>query len=111
MPTPHRPPPGSRRALKKLGADIRQARLRRRLTMQIVAERAATSRPSVARLEKGDPSVSIGTVAAVLQALNLVDRLADVAEPSQDGIGMDIAREELGQRASVKRRRKVLADG
>jgi transcriptional regulator with XRE-family HTH domain len=109
MPTPHRPPPSARRALKKLGEDIRDARLRRKLPMEIVAERAATSRPTVARIEKGDSSVSIGIFAAVLQALNLLERLADVADAAHDEIGQSIAKEELPRRASTIRRRKGLS--
>ena len=105
MPTPHQPPPAARRALRKLGADIRDARLRRRLPMALVAQRAATSRPTVARIERGDHSVSIGIVAAVLQALNLLDRLADAADPAHDQLGLDIARDELPRRAHVPRSR------
>ena len=103
MPTPYRPPPATRRALRKLGADIRDARLRRRLPMAIVAQRAATSRPTVARIERGDHAVGIGIVAAVLQALNLLDRLADVADPAGDKLGLDIARDELPKRAHIPR--------
>lgn len=109
MPTPHRPPPSARRALKKLGEDIRDARLRRKLPMEIVAERAATSRPTVARIEKGDPSVSIGIIAAVLQALNLLERLSDVADPSYDDVGQNISKEDLPKRAYIKRSQKGLA--
>lgn len=106
MPTPHRPPPSARRAIRKLGEDIRDARLRRKLPMGIVAERAATSRPTISRIEKGDPSVSIGIVAAVLQALNLLQRLADVADSAHDDIGQSISKEDLPKRAYLKRSRK-----
>lgn len=111
MPTPHRPPPAARRALRKLGADIRDARLRRRLPMAVVAQRAATSRPTVARIEQGEHSVSIGIVAAVLQALSLLDHLADVADPALDTLGLDIARDALPKRARTPRLRPVHDDG
>lgn len=106
MPTPHRPPPAARRSLRKLGEDIRSARLRRKLPMDVVAERAATSRPTISRIEKGDPSVSIGIVAAVLQALNLLERLSDVADPSFDEVGQNISQDELPKRAYLTRSRK-----
>ena len=106
MPNPHRPPPAARRALRKLGEDIRDARLRRKLPMEIVAQRAATSRPTVARIEQGDPSVSIGIVAAVLQALNLQERLADVADAVHDDIGQSISRAALPKRAAMPRNRQ-----
>ena len=106
MPTPHRPPPAARRALRKLGEDIRDARLRRKLPMEIVSKRAATSRPTIARIERGNPSVSIGIVAAVLQALNLLERLADVADAVHDAIGQGISRAELPKRAATPRNRQ-----
>ena len=109
MPTPHLPPPSARRAVRKLGEDIRAARLARRLPMALVADRAATSRPTVARIEQGDHSVSIGIVAAVLQALNLVDRLAEVADPARDTLGLDIARDQLPKRAYLPRRESARA--
>jgi transcriptional regulator with XRE-family HTH domain len=105
MPTPHRPPPSARRALRKLGSDIRDARLRRKLPMEIVAQRASTSRPTIWRIEKGDPSVSIGIVAAVLQALNLLERLADAADVAHDDVGQNISKEDLPKRAYLKRSR------
>lgn len=75
MPTPHNPPAAVRRALRKLGADIHDARRRRRLPMAVVAERAFTSRSTLQRVEAGDTNVSIGIYAGVLQALGLLDGL------------------------------------
>lgn len=95
--------PGVRRAMRKLGADIRQARLRRNLSMAVVAERAATSRATLTRLEKGEPAVGIGILAGVLQALGLLDRLLDVADSAADEQGLEIARQTLRQRASRSR--------
>ena len=80
--------------------------MRRKLPMAIVAQRAAISRPTVARIEKGDPAVSIGIVAAVLQALNLLERLADVAGAVHDDIGQSILRAELPKRAATPRNRQ-----
>ena len=53
-------------ALKKLGADISDARKRRRVPTTLMAERAFISRSTLGRIEKGDPSVSLGNYAAVL---------------------------------------------
>lgn len=102
MATPHQPTPGARRALKKLGIDIRDARKRRRLTMSIIADRAATSRQTLSRVEVGDPSVSMGIYAAVLQALGLLDGLADIADPASDIIGQDLSNSRLPKRVRVK---------
>jgi transcriptional regulator with XRE-family HTH domain len=105
MPTPHRPSVAVRRALAKLGADIRDARRRRRLPSAVVAERAFTSRPTLQRIEAGDHAVSIGIYAAVLQALGLLDGLGALAEASKDETGLAIAADNLPKRARLPRRR------
>src|SRR5204863_1612881 len=83
MPTPHHPPAAVRRALRKLGADIRDARRRRRLPMAVVAERAFTSRSTLQRIEAGDANVGVGIYAAVLLALGLLDGLGEIADVSR----------------------------
>ena len=105
MPTPHRPSIAVRRALGRLGADIRDARRRRRLPSAVVAERAFTSRPTLQRIEAGDHAVSIGIYAAVLQALGLLDGLGTLAEASKDEAGLAIASDDLPKRARLPRRR------
>ena len=67
-------------ALERLGQDIRNARLRRSIAVADLAMRAGTSASSIARLEKGDPGVAIGTLADVLVVLGLVERLADLID-------------------------------
>jgi transcriptional regulator with XRE-family HTH domain len=111
MPTPYRPSVTVRRALRKLGLDIRDARKRRRITMAIVAERAFTSRNTLQRVEAGDATVSMGIYAAVLQALGLLEPLAELADPSRDAVGQAMASQELPQRVRLKRPRPGRADG
>jgi transcriptional regulator with XRE-family HTH domain len=101
MPTPHFPSPAVLKVLRKLGANIHEARVRRKLPMSVVAERAATSRPTLSRLEKGDPSVSIGIYAAVLQALGLLDDLAGLADPALDSVGQQLVSAGLPKRARI----------
>src|ERR1700680_2010007 len=98
MATPHRPSMAVRRALGRLGADIRDARRRRRLPAEIIAERAFTSRPTLQRIEQGDHTVGIGIYAAVLQARGLLDGLGLLAEPGRDEAGLAIASENLPKR-------------
>lgn len=86
---------------------MRTARLRRNLTMEIVAERAATSRPTLARIEKGDPTVGIGIVGAVLQALNLLEGLAELADSSKDSIGLELSKDNLPKRSYSRRSREM----
>lgn len=59
--------------LKTMGEQIKLARLRRNLSVNLVAERAGISRASLWNVEKGSPSVAIGIYAAVLHALNNMD--------------------------------------
>ena len=66
--------PQTQRMLNQMGEQIRLARLRRRLTAELVAERAGISRMTLSNIEKGSPSVAIGSYAAVLHALNGMDK-------------------------------------
>jgi len=103
MPTPHHPPAAVRRVLRKLGADVRDARRRRRLPMAVIAERAFTSRSSLQRVEAGDATVSIGIYAAVLHALGLLDGLGEIADISRDSVGQALASRDLPKRIRLKR--------
>ena len=87
-----------RRAVAKLGEDLRDARLRRRIPMALLAERASISRTTLANIEKGDPGVSIGNYARALFSLGLIDRLADLADARHDEVGLAIERERLPKR-------------
>lgn len=103
MPTPHYPPAAVRRVPRKLGADIHDARRRRLLSMAVVAERAFTSRSTLQKVEAGDTNVSIGIYAAVLQALGLLDGLAEIADIARDSVGQALASAELPKRVRLKR--------
>lgn len=65
--------PQTQKILTQMGEQIKLARLRRNLSVEIVAERAAISRATLWNVEKGSPSVAIGIYAAVLHALNNMD--------------------------------------
>ncbi|MBO4695238.1 MAG: helix-turn-helix domain-containing protein [Clostridia bacterium] len=66
--------PYMREMFSQIGEQIKLARLRRRLPVALVAERAGISRATVWKIEKGDPSVSIGSYAYVLRALNGMEK-------------------------------------
>ena len=66
--------PPTEEILTTMGEQIKLARLRRNLSTELVAERAGISRASLWKVEKGDPSVAMGIYAAVLHALNNMDR-------------------------------------
>ena len=63
--------PRDQRILETLGENIKLARLRRRLSGQLVSERAGISRTTLISIEKGDEGVSIGFYLLVLHALGL----------------------------------------
>jgi transcriptional regulator with XRE-family HTH domain len=66
--------PKTQEYLSQLGEQVKLARLRRKLSVELVAERAGISRATLWAVEKGTPSVAIGTYAAVLHALNGMDK-------------------------------------
>lgn len=66
--------PATEEILKTMGEQIKLARLRRNLSVELVAERAGISRTSLWNVERGSASVAIGIYAAVLHALNNMDK-------------------------------------
>lgn len=65
--------PKTREILEQMGEQIKLARLRRKLSAQLIAERAGISRQTLNAIEKGSSTVAIGSYAAVLHALNNLD--------------------------------------
>ena len=110
--TPKLPMP-VRRALRKVGQDIRDARLRRRIPTTIMAERASISRMTLNRIEKGDSGVALGNYASVLFVLGLMERLAALADFRHDLVGHELEEERLPQRIRRPGRRNTpsSADG
>jgi hypothetical protein len=101
--SPSRTPVPVTRALRKLGHDIRDARLRRRIPVAILAERASISRITLSKVEKGDPGVAVGTYATILFTLGMIERFADVADPRHDTVGRELEEEHLPQRIRLSR--------
>ena len=95
-----------RHALRKLGHDIRDARRRRRIPVAIAAQRASISRTTLVKIEKGDPGVAVGIYATVLFVMGMVERLADLADPKNDAVGLQLEEEHLPQRIRGARKQK-----
>ncbi len=74
-----------RRLLEQVGTNLKLARLRRQDSVRTVAERAGISRKTLYRAELGDPAVSLGIYARVLQALRLEQDLAKLAVDDELG--------------------------
>lgn len=89
---------GARRSMRKLGVDLAVARKRRRISTASMAERASISRPTLAKIEKGDATVSMGAYMSVLTILGFDGRLGALASPETDEIGSVLDEERLPQR-------------
>ncbi len=97
-------PRAARQALVKLGADIAVARKKRRISTVSMAERAFISRATLYKVEKGDPTVSMGIYATVLAILGLAGGLAEVADRINDSLGLDLDEERLPKKIMPVRR-------
>ncbi len=86
------------RAVRKLGQDIRDARLRRRIPTALLAERASISRTTLYKVENGDVNVSMGTYATILFVLGMLDRLGNLADAGADTLGRQLDEERLPKR-------------
>ena len=94
-------------ALRKLGSDIRDARLRRRIPVAVMAQRAFISRTTLVKLEKGDPGVAMGTYAAVLFVLGMIDKLRELGCAKSDEVGLALEEGRLPKRIEIRPRRRV----
>jgi len=99
-------PRAARQALIKLGEDMAVARKKRRISTVSMAERAFISRGTLYKVEKGDPSVSMGIYATVLSILGLVEGLGDVADRCTDTLGLDIDEDRLPKKIQPRSRKR-----
>ncbi len=96
------PPYAVEQSLKRLGADLRTARLRRNLTIEEVAEKIGTGPRAISDAEKGKPSTMIAVYTAMLWALDLLPQLDEVARPENDAQGQTLALSNERTRARSK---------
>ena len=90
--------------LEQMGLQIKYARLRRKISAEIVAERAGISRATLCAIEKGSPSVAMGCYAAVLHALNYMDKdLLLVAKDDELGRKLQVLDLHVQKRVRKKR--------
>ncbi len=87
-------PAAAAKALAIAGETIRLARRRRRQTASDLAMRLGVSLPTFRKLERGDPSVSLGTFVTALWLLDLLEGFSEAVNPAQDrtGLALEIAR-------------------
>jgi transcriptional regulator with XRE-family HTH domain len=92
-----------RRGLKKLGEDIALARRRRRISTQSMAERLQVSLKTLQRLEKGDPTVAVGTVATAMLVLSELERFTNLLDTAHDDVGLALMDQNLPKRIRSKK--------
>lgn len=85
-------------ALRKLGRSLAIARRKRAISTSDMASRLFVSRDTLWRLERGDPSVALGTLATAAFIFQLHDRLANLAAASSDDIALSLDERRLPQR-------------
>jgi transcriptional regulator with XRE-family HTH domain len=95
--------PALGRILSGVGEKLKAARLRRRYSADMVAQRAGIARDTLSRIERGDPGVSFGNYARVMQALRLEQDLNLLA--ADDDLGRKLQDAEIGVRARAPRRK------
>src|SRR5512137_916493 len=85
-------------ALRQLGRDLAVARRKRGISTADMAGRLFVSRDTLWRLERGDPTVAIGTLATAAFVLQLHERLAGLAAPATDVLALSLDERRLPQR-------------
>ena len=95
--------PKTKRILEEMGENIKLARLRRKLSSEQVAERANISRPTLSAMEKGSPTVSIGSYILVLQVLGLEKDFLLLAKDDELGRKLQDAMISTGERAPKRK--------
>jgi transcriptional regulator with XRE-family HTH domain len=95
--------PRTKRILVEVGENIKLARLRRKLSAEQVAERANISRPTLVEIEKGSPTVSIGSYLLVLNVLGLEKDFLFLAKDDDLGRKLQDAKILTRERAPKKR--------
>src|SRR5262245_30055303 len=95
-------PPMAVGAMRQLGENLAIARARRKESQREWAGRIGVSLPTLIRLEKGDPTVSMGAYASALWLMGRVQALADVAAPASDLGALELDVRQARQRRSVR---------
>ena len=90
--------------LRKLGRDLALARRKRAISTNDMASRLFVSRDTLWRLERGDPTVSLGTLATAAFVLRFHDRLADLFAPASDELALSLDESRLPKRIRRPRR-------
>jgi transcriptional regulator with XRE-family HTH domain len=97
------PPYPVEQALKRLGGNLREARLRRNMTIEEIAEKIGTGPRPVSDAEKGKASTSAAVYMALLWAYDLLDQMFEVADPAWDKEGLALSLSRKRARGKEKK--------
>jgi DNA-binding XRE family transcriptional regulator len=95
-------PPVAANALRQLGEHLAIARARRRESQRAWAQRIGISLPTLIRLEKGDPTVSMAAYASALWLMGRAQALAEIAAPASDLGALELDVRDARQRRPVR---------
>ena len=96
------------RTLKKFGANMRIARLKRGFTVESMAVRIGIHRSTYSRMEKGDPVVGLGAYASALYVLGFGTPLGNLIDQRNDDTGLLLDLEKLPKRVRAKKNPQAL---
>lgn len=94
--------PKSQRIMAEFGQNIKLARLRRKLSLEQIAERANISRATLGEIEKGSPSVAMGAFFQVLFVMGLEGDFLKLAQDDELGRKLQDANLIIKKRAPKK---------
>lgn len=97
------PPHAIEQAVKRLGENLRVARIRRGLTLRMVAEKIGTGVRAVSDAESGKPTTSVAVYVALLWLFGLMTDFELLADPGRDAEGLSLALRNEGARARPSR--------
>jgi hypothetical protein len=97
-------PPAALDALRRLGENLAVARIRRKESQRLWAQRLGISIPTLIRLEQGDPGVSLGIVATALWMMGRASALPELADPEKDRGALELDVREAVRRRSLRRK-------
>lgn len=101
-------PPRVKRALTKLGSDVALARKKRSLTAMMMAERLGVAKSTYLKVEKGDPSVALGTYAMTFFVLGFGEALGEILDARRDDQGLMLDAERMPQRVRTPKGPRAL---
>jgi transcriptional regulator with XRE-family HTH domain len=102
------PPYAVEQAIKRLGTNLRTARLRRNLTIADVAEKIGTGPRAVSDAEQGKITTGIAVYTALLWTYDLLSPMENLADPAMDEEGLALSMRR--QRARAERSQELDSD-